>query len=202
MNRHHETMTIEEEENEMIRGHCVFKGYWNDEEKTRETIDMDGWLHTGDIGMWLPNGCLKIIDRKKNIFKTSQGEYIAPERIENILVTSPWVQMAFVTGDSLMSFVVAIIVPKVETVMEYANSHGWTGDLVELCNKKEIISHIRYELELYCKSRELKGFEIPHKIFIDPSPFTVENELLTPTMKLKRFELGSYYKLQIQNLYK
>ena len=77
--------------------------------KTEETI-VDGWLHTGDIGVILPNGAIKIIDRKKNIFKLSQGEYIAPEKLENVYVQSEWILQCWVHGDSLNSFVLIFVV--------------------------------------------------------------------------------------------
>lgn len=84
-----------------VKGTNVFIGYYKDPEKTKEVIDDQGWHHTGDIGMWLPNGTLKIIDRKKHIFKLSQGEYIVPEKIENAYIRSQYVQQVFVIGESL-----------------------------------------------------------------------------------------------------
>jgi long-chain acyl-CoA synthetase len=89
-----------------VRGHNVFKGYYKEPKKTAETIDSDGWCHTGDVGMVLPNGCLKIIDRKKHIFKLAQGEYIAPEKIENIYVKAPLVAQVFAHGDSLKRYAI------------------------------------------------------------------------------------------------
>lgn len=84
-----------------VKGTNVFVGYYKEPEKTEEVIDEDGWHHTGDIGMWLPNGTLKIIDRRKHIFKLSQGEYIVPEKIENIYLRSQYVEQVFVYGESL-----------------------------------------------------------------------------------------------------
>jgi len=99
----------------VVTGPCVFKGYYKRPDKTAEAFDEEGWFRTGDVGMIYPNGSIKIIDRSKNIFKLSQGEYIAPEKLENIFVLSPYIAQSMVYGDSLKSCTVAIVVPE-ETV--------------------------------------------------------------------------------------
>jgi len=186
----------------LIRGHIVFQGYFKDEERTKEAIDNDGWLHTGDVGAWLPNGCLKIIDRKKNIFKTSQGEYIAPEKIENILIQSPYVQQNFVTGDSLQSYIVAIVVIKPDDILEYASKNNIKGSIKELCLNKEINRMVLDGIEKTGKEKGLNSLEIPKKIYLDHEVFSIEKELVTPTLKLRRNELKAYYQAEIDNLYK
>jgi long-chain acyl-CoA synthetase len=98
----------------------VTPGYYKETEKTKEAIDSNGWLHTGDVGMIFPNGSLKIVDRVKNIFKLSQGEYIAPEKVENVYAQVKGVTEAFVYGDSLQAFTVGIIVPDKHEVMRVA----------------------------------------------------------------------------------
>merc|ERR1712185_762827 len=91
-----------------FRGPNIFKGYYKMPDKTAEAFDEEGWLHSGDIGLWTPDGRLKIIDRKKNIFKLQQGEYIAPEKIENINALSKFIAQNFVYGDSLQRELVCI----------------------------------------------------------------------------------------------
>ena len=95
----------------LLRGECVFDEYFKNPEVTAETVDADGWNHTGDIVELLPNGSIKIVDRKKNIYKLSQGEYVAPEKVENIYARVKVVAESMVYGDSLKSFNVAIVHP-------------------------------------------------------------------------------------------
>ena len=85
----------------------LLAGYYQDESKTREVLDQDGWLHTGDIGEWTPNGALRIVDRTKHIFKLSQGKYVAPERLEDVYVRSLWVSQIFIDALSSEDAVVA-----------------------------------------------------------------------------------------------
>ncbi|KAM9425795.1 long-chain-fatty-acid--CoA ligase 5 [Pholidichthys leucotaenia] len=184
-----------------IKGKNVFKGYLKDPEKTEEALDKDGWLHTGDIGKWLPSGVLKIIDRKKNIFKLAQGEYIAPEKIENVYVRSGPVAQVFVHGDSLQSCLVAIIVPDPDVLPGFAKNLGFQGSFEELCKIPEIKRAIISDMTKLGKEAGLKSFEQVKDVHIHPEQFTIENGLLTPTLKAKRAELKNLFKLQIDQLY-
>ncbi|XP_060097656.1 long-chain-fatty-acid--CoA ligase 5 isoform X2 [Heteronotia binoei] len=184
-----------------IKGPNVMKGYLKDPEKTAEAIDKDGWLHTGDIGKWLPSGALKIIDRKKNIFKLAQGEYIAPEKIENIYIRSAPVAQVFVHGESLQSFLVGVVVPDPETLPEFAAKLGVKGSYEELCKNAVMKKVIVEDMTKLGKEAGLKSFEQVKDIYLHPEMFTVENGLLTPTLKAKRAEVSKRFRSQIDALY-
>ncbi|NXA72040.1 ACSL5 ligase, partial [Thryothorus ludovicianus] len=184
-----------------IKGPNVFKGYLKDPEKTAEAIDKDGWLHTGDIGKWLPNGTLKIIDRKKNIFKLAQGEYIAPEKIENVYIRSTPVAQVFVHGESLRSFLIGIVVPDAEMLPEFAAKLGVKGSFEELCKNSAVKKAILDDMIRLGREAGLKSFEQVKDLYIHTELFSVENGLLTPTLKAKRGDLVKFFQKEIEDLY-
>lgn len=187
-----------------IRGPNVFVGYYKEPEKTREAIDDEGWLHSGDIGLWRLDGTLQIIDRKKNIFKLSQGEYVAPEKIENILIASQLIGQCFVYGDSLQSCLVALIVPDEEPVRNWAKSSAPDLDGVSfesLCASEELRGAIMEDIKTLSREAKLTGFETVKGLLLLPEPFTVENGLVTPTFKIKRQQVRDRYEKEIQALY-
>jgi long-chain acyl-CoA synthetase len=185
-----------------LRGPNVFVGYYKQEAKTREALDEDGWFHTGDVGRINEDGTISIIDRKKNIFKLAQGEYIAPEKIENVYTRAALVAQAWVYGDSLQSALVGVIVPDPETVGPWASAQG-IGDksFEDVCKSKELRDAIMSELRSVSVAAGLKGFEQVRDITLDPVPFSVDNELLTPTFKLKRQQLKAFYATDIERMY-
>lgn len=145
-----------------FKGDSIFAGYFKEPEKTAEALDNDGWLHTGDIAEMQPNGSLRIIDRKKNIFKLSQGEYIAAEKLELLFAKHPYIAQMFVYGDSLQSYLIAIIVVDQDEVVK--------GEGI---NKKDINSHIKtkdFEKKIQTwfqeikKEEKLTSLEIPQRI--------------------------------------
>ncbi|XP_051533344.1 long-chain-fatty-acid--CoA ligase 6-like [Myxocyprinus asiaticus] len=184
-----------------VKGPNVFKGYLKDPVRTTEMLDADGWLHTGDIGKWLPNGTLRIIDRKKHIFKLAQGEYISPEKIENIYIRSEPVSQLYVHGDSLQSCLVGIVVPDPEVFPSWAQKKGFGGCFGELCDKKEVKKAILDDMVRLGKASGLHSFEQVKDIHIHKEMFSIQNGLLTPTLKAKRPELKEYFKTEIEQLY-
>jgi len=185
-----------------IRGPTIFTGYYQNKEQTDETMT-DGWLNTGDVGMFDEAGRLYIIDRKKALFKLAQGEYISPEKIEAQLARSPLIAQAYVEGSSLKSYIVAVVIPDEETLMPWAKNKGIDGDFVKVCQEQRTKDAIMKEIVMMgnAGSKELRGFEIPKAIHLDTELFTPENGLVTPTFKLKRAQAKAKYGTIIQDLY-
>jgi long-chain acyl-CoA synthetase len=150
----------------------------------------------------LPNGALKIIDRKKHIFKLSQGEYIAPEKLENTFVQNIMFKNIFVYGDSLQDYIVAIVVPEEEQVKKWSHSEGLQiDDYDEFIQSEEFKKRILDILNDFKASAGLNSLEIPKKVCIHKEEFTVESGLLTPTFKLKRIEAKQMFMDDIKKMY-
>eukprot|EP00948_MAST-09A_sp_MAST-9A-sp1_P001934 g1934.t1 len=196
-----------------FRGYNVFAGYYKMPEKTRDTVDKDGWLHSGDIGVWTKEGKLRIVDRKKNIFKLSQGEYVAAEKLENFYLQSSLVAQSFVYGDSLQSKLVAIVVPDPEVLGPWAKEKLGKGsgsactlldrdsNYESLCNDPQVVAAVLKDMTAVGKKCGFKGFEFARAIYLFPEPFSVDNNLLTPTFKLKRPIAKEYFAKQIKDMY-
>jgi long-chain acyl-CoA synthetase len=185
----------------MLRGPNIFKGYFKDPEKTKEAIDPDGFFHTGDIGRWNSNGTLSIIDRKKNIFKLSQGEYVAVEYLEGVYIRSPFVSQVWVYGSSFKRFLVAVVVPDTDVLLPWAQQNNVTGDVKSLCSDDRINKLILDDMTRIGKEAKLHGFEFVKTIHLTSEPFSVENDLTTPTFKLKRPQLLTHFKAQVDDMY-
>jgi len=144
---------------------------------------------------------LKIIDRKKNIFKLAQGEYIAPEKIENVYARSPLVAQSFVHGVSVERHLVAIVVPDPDALLPWAASRGLKQDMAQLCKNKVVRDAIHASMRQEGKSAKLRSFEQVAAIHLTPDLFSVENGMMTPTFKLKRPQAAQAFKEPIESMY-
>lgn len=183
-----------------MRGGTVFKGYYRNPEKTAEAIDSEGWLHTGDIGVVFPNGAIKIIDRKKNLFKLAQGEYVAPEKIENILAISELVAEVFVHGDSLKTYCIGIIYPAEPQLKKFAEGLGVTGTTEELCKNEKVKTEYLAKLAALSKEKGLNSLETIKGLYLSPVSFATK-DLLTPSLKVKRHDARLAFAAEIKAIY-
>ncbi|KAI3693448.1 hypothetical protein L6452_33283 [Arctium lappa] len=185
----------------LLRGNSLFSGYYKREDLTKEVL-VDGWFHTGDIGEWQPDGSMKIIDRKKNIFKLSQGEYVAVENLENIFSLVPTIDSIWIYGNSFESFLVAVVNPNQESLKNWAAENGVPGDFCTICENPKTNAYILGELTSIAKEKKLKGFEFIKAVHVDPLPFDMDRDLLTPTFKKKRSQFLKYYQNVVDGMYK
>ncbi|KAF4318083.1 hypothetical protein G195_008679 [Phytophthora kernoviae 00238/432] len=174
----------------LVRGPMIFAHYYKEPEKTREAIDEHGWFHTGDVGCWNADGTLSIIDRKKNIFKLAQGEYVAVEKIESIYSKSKYIAQLFAYGDSLQSCLVGILVPDPEVAEAWANEHGLTGEeasTAQVVHNQEFQKAVKMDMARVAQDAQLRGFELVKRLHFHSEPFSLDDNLITPTFKLKHY---------------
>jgi long-chain acyl-CoA synthetase len=183
----------------LVKGPCVMQGYYQKSDATREVLTEDGWLRTGDIGRLDSDGYLYITDRKKDLLKTAGGKFVAPQPIENLLKTSPYILNAAVLGDR-RKFVVALIVPHFANVANKARERGlWFESNAKLAADPWVHRLIGSEIQRL--TSHLAQYETIKRFAVLDEDFTFDNGSLTYTMKLKRRVVEERYRDVIEQLY-
>uniref|UniRef100_A0A9L0K8Q0 long-chain-fatty-acid--CoA ligase n=1 Tax=Equus asinus TaxID=9793 RepID=A0A9L0K8Q0_EQUAS len=189
----------------LIGGQNVTMGYYKNEAKTKTDFfeDENGqrWLCTGDIGEFDPDGCLKIIDRKKDLVKLQAGEYVSLGKVEAALKNLSLIDNICAYANSYHSYVIGFVVPNQKELTELARKKGLKGTWEELCNSCEMENEVLKVLSEAAISASLEKFEIPVKIRLSPEPWTPETGLVTDAFKLKRKELKTHYQADIERMY-
>ena len=184
-----------------LKGPLVFHGYYKNDEENKNCFDEEGYFHTGDVGRIFPNygNGLKIVDRVKEIFKLSQGEYIIPAKLESVYSKSIYVSQIMIYGNPTKNKIIGIIIPDKKKCAEELNMS--IEDLVKDNKNKDLINLIVKDFENLAKEAEFNGLERLKYIIIDFDEFTNSNNCLTPTMKIIRKNVEKKYKERIDNLY-
>lgn len=184
----------------LARGPNIMKGYWNNPEATKEMIDTEGWLHTGDIGVVDAEGFLHITDRKKHLFVSSGGKNIAPQPIENLFLGSKYIEQFMLIGDRRM-FLTALIVPDFEALKEYADARSIRyTDNADLAAHPEINELI--EKDISTIQKDLANYERVRKFTLLEKQFSIEDGELTPTQKVRRKIIEERYAHLIEGMYR
>ena len=181
----------------LVRGELVMKGYWRNEEATAQAI-RDGWLHTGDVGEIDEDGYIAITDRKKDIIVLSGGDNVSPARIEGLLTMEPEVAQAMIIGDK-RPHLAALIVPDAEFLTHWARESGKPNDLAKLVEDAELRSAIGAVVERV--NERGSTLERIRRFAIAEAPFSVDNEMMTPTLKIRRHKIKEHYGPQLDALY-
>lgn len=190
----------------VIGGPHVTVGYFKNEEKTKEVYKVDErgmrWFYTGDIGRFHADGCLEIIDRKKDIVKLQHGEYVSLGKVEAALVSSPYVDIIVLHADPFHSYCVALVVASQATLEEWALKKGIKyADFADLCHKEETVKEVLGSLVKAGKAARLEKFEIPAKIKLLSEPWTPESGLVTAALKIKRDAIRKAFSVDLAQLY-
>lgn len=183
----------------LCKGPNVMKGYFNRPDLTADVIDKEGWFHTGDIGQMVDNRYLKITDRKKEIFKTSGGKYIAPQALENKFKESLFIEQIMVIGEN-RKFPAALIVPSFPHLKKWCELHGTSaGTPEELCSRQDIIDRIQEEVDNF--NKEFGHYEQIKKFTLLPKEWTTATGELTATLKLRRKIILEKYAAAVEKIY-
>lgn len=197
----HVEVKIAEDGEILVKGPNVMLGYYNNEEATNEVMDKDGWFHTGDIGVFIDKKFLKITDRKKEIFKTSGGKYIAPQAMENKFKESRFIEQLIVVGEG-EKFPGAFIVPSFLFLKEWALQNNLNFDTI---SNEEIVLQEKVLLKFKEEIDEINEFfgswEQLKKFVLLPKEFSIDGGELTPTLKLKRKKIMEKYQKEYAILY-
>lgn len=192
-----------------VKGSIVTAGYYKNEAATKAAFDEEGYFKTGDVGTWTDDGALRIIDRAKNLFKLSQGEYVSPDALENELGKAKLVAQIYVYGNSLESTLLAVVVPDGAAAKAWAaaNAPG-ASDLAAIGAKPEFKAALLAQLAAEAKAAKLKRYEYIKDVYVETGDlnelgqgFHVDNNLTTPTFKLKRPQLSNKYKETLDAMY-
>ena len=181
----------------LVRGELVMQGYWNNPDATAETI-RDGWLHTGDIGEIDAHGHLKITDRKKDIIVNSGGDNIAPQRIEGFLDLQPEIAQSMVYGDKKPN-IVALIVPHPDFAADWAKANGKKMDMAALVEDADFRKAISAAVDRV--NADMSVIERVRKFILTPEPFTTDNGMMTPSMKIRRHVIRENFGEALEALY-
>jgi long-chain acyl-CoA synthetase len=187
----------------LVRGELVMHGYWRNEAETLRAIPKDGpqanWLHTGDIGHFDEKGRIKITDRKKDMIINDKGDNVSPQRIEGMLTLQPEIGQAMVSGDK-RPYVVGLIVPDGEWALEWSRAQGEKFDLTALQDLPAFRTAIRAAVDRV--NKDLSVIEKVRQFAFADEAFTIDNQEMTPSMKIRRHKIRERYSARIDGLYK
>jgi long-chain acyl-CoA synthetase len=182
----------------LVRGGNVMQGYYKNEEATKEAIDSDGWLHSGDVGEFNEHGYLKITDRKKDLIITAGGKNIAPQEIENRIKFHGLISQVVVVGDR-RPFLTALVTLDEEKAPDFAREHGIEGDIAAICGHERTLKEIQAAIdELNSNLAKVEGIK---KFRVLERDFLQEENEITPTLKVKRRTIGELYSAVIEEMY-
>ena len=181
----------------LVSGENVMNGYWNDPKASSSTL-INGWIHTGDIGELDEEGYLKITDRKKDIIVNAGGDNISPSRVEEKLNIEPEIAQSMMYGD-FKNYLVAILVPDRDYTQEWAKDHHKEFNIKKLNQDSDFIKMIKTTTERV--NKKLSQIEQVRKFLLIDEEFTVENNMMTPTLKVRRFKVKEKYQNQLEALY-